>query len=136
MILSVLTLGYGESRTIVMHAFARREKAEICCDEFAMDLIGDYDVVDEKQSKINIGNIPCLHTLSSEYKTFWLITISANCLLRRLLQSIASGNHNQMASEYQPSEDSGRISSNTKGEFIMDKFINALTGNLLPAMVQ
>ncbi len=82
---------------------------EICCDEFAIDLIDDYDVVDEEAVKDKYEAIfRCLHTLSSEYKNilvdYYIGELSVKALATKYQLPETTI---KWRLKYQPSEDSG-----------------------------
>lgn len=102
---------------------ARKSNLEICCDEFAIDLIGDYDVVDEEAVKDKYEAIfRCLHTLSSEYKNILVdyyigeLSVKALATKYQLPETTIKWRLNISRQKIRD-----RIGSNTKGEFIMDK---------------
>lgn len=102
---------------------ARKSKVEICCEEFAIDLIGDYDVVDEDGISNEYETIfRYLHTLSSDYKNILVdyyigeMSVKALAAKYQLPETTIKWRLNVSRQRIRD-----RIGSNSKGELIMDK---------------
>lgn len=101
----------------------RKSKVEICCEEFTIDLIGDYDVVDEDGISNEYETIfRYLHTLSSEYKNILVdyyigeLSVKELAIKYQLPETTIKWRLNVSRQKIRD-----RISSYSKGEFIMDK---------------